>query len=353
MNITRKSASFCKEKYDQFGDYAEIAFLLSKMIARNVHFKPTKGKTANDISFSRDEAINMVKNFYNLLNPEMSKIVDSILDESNPDFSITFYNKNMSSSLPQTPCVTDELEGIDNLPKKNIICMPVEDKTKISLHEVFQLVHELSHSVAITHENNRNDSNSLDMEVTEKRGYIFGETESKVMEFLFAKYLSSNFPQYRDSIDGYVQKSLLDSILRDAEQTYFQLGVGKTSINYDGSAEFLSDEEIDLISDEMGISDKEIFCHRISKFMNDDNINRNDTFKYMFGGLIAVHLINNSHNMQESAQKLFSFFKNVKDGNIDTVLKDLGLDSFNIHTIKILQNELEKMCNERNNDVER
>lgn len=367
--ISRKSAQNWSEYFHSIkdNDITSFAFELAKKIAMDANFKSPVSQSESEFKISEltqeknlDESSiiqKIVLDFYKQFDSDMYNIAESIINGNNSDFELIFYDSNnpQYENSPKAPCVTtiDEAKLKTTGTASNIICMPIEgygtENQNIGLKNIFQLAHELSHAIATTYECERDSNESLDLNVKNgKRHFLFGETESEIVEMQLAKYLADTYPDFNSNIQNYIISSFIKSIELDARECYLKLGIGQLDYSEADSQE-LSDEELNEIGKKLNISNKDVLLKRIDKISKDGNITSRDPFKYMLGGLLAIQLA--GKGSAEVSTTLKKFFECFKSADIKAAMSTFGLNGINVKSIDSLLNAYVNYANNFGKDA--
>ena len=321
MGISRQSVIDLKRNIQGVDPKVlQDAFLLSKKITRELQLRKLDEVSVKPTSFfSKEQALQIVQDFYQTIDPDMANIVGSIISNNNPDFSLLLYQSNLSPQLPQSACITDEVDCVEGI-KHNAICLPME-KDSFSIEELIELAHEFSHAVAMTYHCNRNANGDIQISsISNSHGFVYGETESKTCEMLFSNYLSNRFPQCKKEVDSHVRNTIVAGIPSSALESYLKLGIALTDLD-EHPEENLSSTDYDKIGTVLGTSGDKLE-ERLNHMVKDGKLNSRIPFKYCYGGLLAIYM-----NQHSNPSCLKDFFRSIKNKNMKESLESAGLDA--------------------------
>ena len=321
MGISRQSVIDLKRNIEGVNPkILQEAFLLSKKITRELQLKKIDDVPKEPTNFfSKEQALQIVQDFYQTIDPDMANIVGSIISNNNPDFSLLLYQSSLSPELPQSACITDEIDCIEGI-KPNAICLPME-KDQFSVEELIELAHEFSHAVAMTYHCNRDSKGNIQISsISNSHGFVYGETESKACEMLFSNYLSNRFPQCKKEVDSHVRNTIVSGISSSALESYLKLGMALTDLD-EYPEEELNSNDYDKIGRVLGTSGDKLE-ERLNHMVKDGKLNSKIPFKYCYGGLLAIYM-----NQHSNPTCLKDFFRSIKNKNMKESLESAGLDA--------------------------
>lgn len=346
MGVSRQSFIDLKRNIEGIDPKVlQDAFLLSKKITRELQLKKINDSSiAPTIFFSKEQALQIIQDFYQSIDSDMANIVGSIIENNNPDFSLLLYQSNLSPKLPQSACITDEIDYVEGT-KANTICLPME-KDKFSVEELIELAHEFSHAVAMTYHCSRDANGKIQISsISNNHGFVYGETESKTCEMLFSNYLSERFPQCKKEVDSHVRNTIVAGIPSSALESYLKLGIALTDLDEHTEGE-LDSEDYDKIGAVLGTSGDKLE-ERLSHMSKDGKLNSKIPFKYCYGGLLAIYM-----NQHSNPTCLKDFFRSIKNKNMKESLRNVGLDSEGLSSEQLCTSLEECYSNLDNNTIE-
>lgn len=344
MGISRQSVIALKRNIEGVDPKVlRDAFLLSKKITRELQLKKINEVSVEPtMFFSKEQALQIVQDFYGSIDPDMANIVGSIISNNNPDFSLLLYQSHLSTQLPQSACITDEIDCVAGI-KHNAICLPMK-KESFSVEELIELAHEFSHAVAMTYHCNRDAKGNIQISsISNSHGFVYGETESKTCEMLFSNYLSERFPLCKKEVDSHVRNTIVAGITSSALESYLKLGIALTDLD-EHHEEDLGPEDYDKIGAVLGTSGAKLE-ERLNHMVKDGKLNCKIPFKYCYGGLLAIYM-----NQHSNPKCLKDFFRSIKNKNMKESIQSAGLNAEGLATNQLCAS-LEECYNNLDNNI--
>jgi len=342
-SISRESVKEIKNEISPLMDnglekVVQFSYELSKRLARE-YKGPMLKKVPSEIQLSEEDIKRICLDFYRKFDDDAYRHVESILNGTNTEFQLVFYDPATKPDYPDGPCVTENdgtfAEAGDI---QNIVCMPLKGygtkEARIGIENLFQLAHELSHTWAISNICSKDENGQYNLETMEApQSFLFQETESKMIEHLLAGYLIAGYPDYREVATDYARGKLIDAIHRDALDSYIKIGVSKFEGLKCSTDEYLEPDELDELALSLGFSKTENMMAKMGSYTDEDGKFYQDDikFRYLFGSIASMYVISQSVEDKETiAAKMKKFFDMEKTLDMKGALRELGLGNVKI-----------------------